>query len=189
LAHTQYYGWGLKNRANLLPSAAQIASADAAVEAARAYLGNTMEILHVIPDYHADYPKPCMNGWGSTHLTIVPNGKVLPCPAASAIRTLSFANVREHSLSWIWHESPAFNAYRGEDWMQEPCRTCARRSVDHGGCRCQAFILTGDARRADPVCHLSPDHGIITDWRARSNQPAQPEESETLVHRVMTARA
>jgi pyrroloquinoline quinone biosynthesis protein E len=189
LAHTQYYGWGLKNRATLLPSAEQIAAADAAVDAARAHLGNRMEILHVIPDYHVDYPKPCMNGWGSTHLTVAPDGKVLPCPAASAIRTLSFATVREHSLGWIWHESPAFNAYRGEDWMQDPCRTCSRRTIDHGGCRCQAFILTGDARRADPVCHLSPDHAIITAWRARANQPQEPEEREALTYRVMTARA
>lgn len=184
LAHTQYYGWGLRNRAALLPSADQVARADAAVIAARARLGAAMEILHVIPDYHADYPKPCMNGWGSTHLTVVPTGKVLPCPAAAAIRTLQFDNVRDHSLAWIWRESPAFNAYRGEDWMQEPCRACPRRTIDYGGCRCQAYLLTGDAASADPVCQLSPRHDVITRWRERAN--LADAEPGPMVHRVMT---
>jgi pyrroloquinoline quinone biosynthesis protein E len=170
LAHTQYYGWGLRNREALLPSAAQIEAADVAVREARSRLGNAMHILHVVPDYYAEYPKPCMNGWGSTHLTVVPTGQVLPCPAASAIRTLQFDNVREHSLAWIWRESPSFNAYRGEGWMQQPCRTCPRRTLDFGGCRCQAFLLAGDAAVADPVCHLSPHHRIVEEWRAEANR-------------------
>ncbi len=184
LAHTQYYGWALRNRAALLPSAEQVRQADIAVQEARARLGASMQILHVIPDYHAEYPKPCMNGWGSTHLTVVPTGQVLPCPAAAAIRTLHFASVRDHPLSWIWRDSPAFNAYRGQAWMQEPCRTCPRREIDFGGCRCQAFLLTGDAAATDPVCYLSPNHRIIEQWRARANEGG---DSEQLTHRVMTA--
>jgi len=186
LAHPQYYGWGLRNREALLPSAEQVARADAAVIEARSRLGAAMEILHVIPDYHADYPKPCMNGWGSTHLTVVPTGQVLPCPAAAAIRTLQFDTVRDHSLEWIWRESPAFNAYRGEEWMQEPCRACPRRTIDFGGCRCQAYLLTGAATNADPVCQLSPHHAVITDWRARANRSDADAAQPPVVHRVMT---
>jgi pyrroloquinoline quinone biosynthesis protein E len=175
LAHTQYYGWALRNRATLLPSEEQLRRADAAVEDARARLGNTLQILHVIPDYYEKYPKPCMNGWGSTHLTVAPTGVVLPCPAAAAIRTLKFDNVRDHSLGWIWRDSPGFNAYRGEAWMQSPCATCPRRTIDFGGCRCQAFLVTGDAAATDPVCHLSPHHGKIETWREQANLPARPE--------------
>jgi PqqA peptide cyclase len=187
LAHTQYYGWALKNRAALLPSAQQLQRANEAVDEARARLGNAMQILHVIPDYYENYPKPCMNGWGSTHLTVTPTGAVLPCPAAAAIRTLTFSNVRDHSLEWIWRESPSFSAYRGDDWMQSPCKTCPRRAIDFGGCRCQAFLLTGDAASADPVCHLSPDHGLIEAWRVRANQPARAVQ-EQFVPRLMTVR-
>jgi pyrroloquinoline quinone biosynthesis protein E len=189
LAHTQYYGWALRNRAALLPSAAQIGRANAAVQEARGWLGNAMQILHVVPDYYADYPKPCMNGWGSTHLTVVPTGRVLPCPAASAIRTLRFDGVRERSLEWIWRESPAFNAFRGEDWMRAPCRTCPRRTIDFGGCRCQAYLLAGDAAAADPVCHLSPHHHVVEEWRAQANQAhEEPEEAAAPAHGV-AARA
>jgi pyrroloquinoline quinone biosynthesis protein E len=188
LAHTQYYGWALRNRAALLPSGAQVRRAEEAVQEARARLGNAMQILHVIPDYHEDYPKPCMNGWGSTHLTVTPTGTVLPCPAAAAIRTLHFESVRERSLGWIWRDSEAFNAYRGEQWMLPPCRACPRRTVDFGGCRCQAFLLTGEARAADPVCHLSPDHHLIEEWRAHANQAPSPERRPSLVYRVMTTK-
>ena len=186
LAHTQYYGWALRNRAALLPSAPQLKSADDAVQEARARLGNAMQILHVIPDYYEDYPKPCMNGWGSTHLTVTPTGTVLPCPAAAAIRTLSFASVRDHDLAWIWRDSPGFSAYRGDAWMQSPCKTCPRREIDFGGCRCQAFLLTGNAAAADPVCHLSPDHGLIEAWRVQANRPDRAPQ-ESFVPRVMTA--
>lgn len=186
LAHTHYYGWGLRNRAALLPSADQAGRADAAVIEARARLGASMEVLHVIPDYHADYPKPCMNGWGSTHLAVVPIGRVLPCPAAAAIRSLRFDSVRDHSLAWIWRESPAFNAYRGEAWMQEPWRACPPRRFDLGGCRCQAYLLTGDAANADPVCQLSPRDDIISDWRVRANQADADASPLPAVHRAMT---
>jgi len=115
----------------------------------------------VIPDYYARLPKPCVGGWGRRSLNVTPAGKVLPCHAAETIPGLDFWSVREHSLADIWKNSPAFNAFRGTAWMQEPCRSCARREVDFGGCRCQAFALTGDARATDPVCHLAPHHDDV----------------------------
>jgi pyrroloquinoline quinone biosynthesis protein E len=160
LANTQYYGWAWRNKEALLPSTAQLARAEPVVRAARTRLRDRMEIIYVVPDYHGRYPKPCMGGWGRRQLTVVPNGDVLPCPPAHAL-PLPRASVREHSLAWIWESSPLFQRFRGTDWMPEPCRSCPRREVDFGGCRCQAFLLTGDAARTDPVCHLSPDHGIV----------------------------
>ncbi len=115
----------------------------------------------VVPDYYARLPKPCVGGWGRRSLNVTPAGKVLPCHAAKLIPGLEFWSVREHSLADIWKDSPAFNAFRGTAWMQEPCRSCARRDIDFGGCRCQAFALTGDARATDPVCHLAPSHDAV----------------------------
>jgi PqqA peptide cyclase len=160
LANTQYYGWALRNRDALLPSRAQLERAEVAVRAARERLKERMEIIYVIPDYYSRYPKPCMDGWGRRQLTVVPNGDVLPCPTAHTL-PLPRASVREHSLAWIWERSPLFRRFRGTDWMPDPCRGCDRRELDFGGCRCQAFQLTGDAARTDPVCHLSPDHDVV----------------------------
>jgi pyrroloquinoline quinone biosynthesis protein E len=160
LANTQYYGWALHNRSGLLPSRAQVERAEVLVRAARERLAGRMEVIYVLPDYYSRYPKPCMGGWGRRQLTVVPDGNVLPCPTAHDL-PLPRASVREHSLAWIWEESPLFRRFRGTDWMPEPCRSCNRRELDFGGCRCQAFQLTGDAARTDPVCHLSPDHGIV----------------------------
>jgi pyrroloquinoline quinone biosynthesis protein E len=115
----------------------------------------------VLPDYHAQYPKACMGGWGQKMILINPSGRALPCHAAEVIPGLSFESVREKSLSWIWRESPAFQKFRGEEWMQMPCRDCEHRSEDFGGCRCQAFLLTGDADATDPVCTLSPKHDTV----------------------------
>ncbi|HVV17931.1 MAG TPA: pyrroloquinoline quinone biosynthesis protein PqqE [Pseudonocardiaceae bacterium] len=159
LANTQYYGWAWRNRAALLPSRAQLDAAEAVVRAARERL--RMDIVYVLPDYYSRYPKPCMGGWAARQLTVTPNGDVLPCPAAQSL-PLPTASVREHPLSWIWAESPVMTAFRGTDWMPDPCRSCERRESDFGGCRCQAFQLTGDAARTDPVCHLSPDHDLVT---------------------------
>ncbi|MFI9011911.1 pyrroloquinoline quinone biosynthesis protein PqqE [Actinosynnema sp. NPDC053489] len=159
LANTQYYGWALRNRAALLPTREQLARADEVVAAARA--GTGMEIVHVVADHHEAHPKPCMHGWGARQLTVTPGGDVLPCPAAGVIDGLGVENVRDRPLADIWHDSPAFTAYRGFDWMREPCRSCARREVDLGGCRCQAFQLTGDAAATDPVCALSPHRGLV----------------------------
>jgi pyrroloquinoline quinone biosynthesis protein E len=161
IAHVQYYGWALKNRAALMPSADQVARAAAAVEQLRRRHHGEIVIDAVVPDYYARLPKPCVGGWGRRSLNVTPSGKVLPCHAAESITGLEFWSVREHSLADIWQNSPAFNAFRGTAWMQEPCRSCARRDIDFGGCRCQAFALTGDARATDPVCHLAPSHDQI----------------------------
>ena len=172
LANTQYYGWALHNRDLLLPSRAQLEHAEAVVRAAREQPAGDMEIFYVIPDYYSRYPKPCMGGWGSRQLTVAPNGDVLPCPTAQGL-PLPRATVRERSLEWIWEESPLFQRFRGTDWMPEPCRSCERRELDFGGCRCQAFQLTGDAARTDPVCQLSPDHAIVADAVQAANDPTR----------------
>jgi pyrroloquinoline quinone biosynthesis protein E len=161
LANTQYYGWALENRASLMPTREQVARAHAtAEEAIRRYKGR-MQVLFVLPDYFEKYPKPCYGGWGKLYLVVAPDGKVLPCHGATHITTLAFDNVRDRSLEWIWQQSPAFQAYRGDEWMREPCKSCPRKAVDFGGCRCQAFALTGAAENADPVCVLSPDRHMI----------------------------
>ena len=161
IAHTQYYAWALVNRKALMPSRAQTEKAVAEVEALRSVYAGKIVIDHVIPDYYANYPKACMGGWAKRTLNVTPRGKVLPCHAAETIPGLEFWTVNDHSLADIWWNSPAFNAFRGTDWMREPCRSCERKEIDYGGCRCQAFALTGDARNADPICHLSPDHDKV----------------------------
>jgi pyrroloquinoline quinone biosynthesis protein E len=175
LANTQYYGWALRNREALLPSKAQVERAEAVVRAARPRLQGRMDVIYVLPDYYNQYPKPCMGGWGKRQLTVAPNGDALPCPAAQAI-PLPRASVREDSLARIWTESPLFQRFRGTDWMPDPCRSCHRREIDFGGCRCQAFLLTGDAARTDPVCQLSPDHGIVAETVRAANEGTRPSE-------------
>ena len=144
-----------------MPRRTEVEDSIALVEAARARLKGELVIDMVIPDYYARYPKPCAGGWGRIAINVSPSGKALPCHAAESIPGLEFWNVRDHSLSHIWQSNPAFRAFRGTDWMREPCRTCERREIDWGGCRCQALALTGDARNADPACHKSPDHERI----------------------------
>ena len=141
-----------------MPSVEQVNRAVATVEELRRRHHGKIVIDAVVPDYYARFPKPCVGGWGRRSLNVTPAGKVLPCHAAESIPGLEFWSVREHSLADIWANSPAFNAFRGTTWMQEPCASCARREIDFGGCRCQAFALTGDARATDPVCHLAPRH-------------------------------
>ncbi len=170
IAHVQYYGWALENRARLMPTREQVARAAALVEELRARHHGRIVIDAVVPDYYARYPKPCVGGWGRRSLNVTPAGKVLPCHAAESIPGLEFWNVREHSLAEIWASSPAFNAFRGTAWMKEPCASCPRREQDFGGCRCQAFALAGDAAAADPVCHLSPDHARIAELAAVQNE-------------------
>ncbi|MEW5965124.1 MAG: pyrroloquinoline quinone biosynthesis protein PqqE [Pseudomonadota bacterium] len=161
LANLQYYNWALLNRSELLPTREQLARSEAVVNAARERLGKRMTIYFVVPDYYDNRPKACMNGWGSIHLTIAPDGTALPCQESRLIRSLDFPNVRDHGLDWIWRESPAFNAFRGDGWMKDPCRSCAERENDFGGCRCQAFLLTGDAANTDPVCAKSPYRHLV----------------------------
>ena len=161
IAHAQYYGWALKNRSALMPTAEQVKRAAATVEALRHKHHGEIVIDAVVPDYHARLPKPCVGGWGRRSLNVTPSGRVLPCHAAESIPGLEFWSVREHALADIWAHSPAFEAFRGTAWMKEPCLSCARREIDFGGCRCQAFALTGDARATDPVCHLAPGHDKV----------------------------
>jgi len=168
LANTQYYGWALRNRDFLLPTRAQLEAGRAVYERKKAALQDKMELIWVLPDYYEPFPKPCMGGWGQMHLTVSPDGTVLPCQAAASIKSLQFENVREHDLAWIWRESDSFNKFRGFEWMQEPCRNCDRRFQDFGGCRCQALALTGDASRTDPACKWAPDHHLISEAVSRA---------------------
>jgi pyrroloquinoline quinone biosynthesis protein E len=166
IAHVQYYGWALKNHAQLMPTRTQVERAVEVVERLRKQHHGQIVIDAVVPDYYARFPKACVGGWGRRSLNVTPSGKVLPCHAAETIPGLEFWNVREHSLADIWDNSPAFMAFRGTEWMQEPCRSCPKATEDFGGCRCQAFALTGDARATDPVCHLSPHHGKVEELAA-----------------------
>ena len=161
LANTQYYGWGLLNREDLLPTRDQLVAAEAVYDKLKPQLRGTLELLWIIPDYYEQRPKPCMGGWAAQALTVAPDGRALPCPVAGEISSLTYPRIQEHSLEWIWHQSPAFNAFRGTAWMPSPCRDCAHREEDFGGCRCQAFALTGDAARTDPVCGLSADRVLV----------------------------
>ncbi|MGQ0663506.1 MAG: pyrroloquinoline quinone biosynthesis protein PqqE, partial [Pseudomonadota bacterium] len=161
IAHVQYYGWALKNRAALMPSRAQLEQATAAVAAARERLKGVIVIDYVVPDYYAKRPKSCMGGWGRQFLNVSPVGKVLPCHAAETFTTLEFDCVRQRPLQDIWENSAAFNRFRGTAWMPEPCRSCERREIDWGGCRCQAFAILGDAGATDPACGLSPFHEVM----------------------------
>lgn len=170
LANTQYHGWALRNRAALLPTREQLEDAAAIVEAKRERARAAgLSVLFVRPDYYAERPKPCMGGWGRLALVVDPTGLVLPCHEASELPGLEFWRAGERALAACWHDAPGMRAYRGTDWMPDPCRSCPDRERDFGGCRCQAFRLTGDARRADPACSLSPDHAIIV---AARGEPA-----------------
>ncbi len=172
IAHTQYYGWALKNRAALLPTRAQLEKAVQTVTAAEKRLAGRIRIDSVVPDYYAQYPKACMGGWGRRLMLINPSGRVLPCHAAEVIPGLEFENVRQQSLEFIWQQSSSFQRFRGEGWMPEPCRTCERRAEDFGGCRCQALLLAGDAAATDPACSLAPAHHIVEAAVAEANSGA-----------------
>ncbi len=161
LANTQYYAWALENRRALMPTRRQYEQAEQVVRRELPRYRGTMEIAFVGNDYLSGVPKPCMGGWGRSYICINPLGEVLPCHAASVIPGLRFDSVRELSLADIWRDSPAINAFRGDAWMTEPCRSCPQKAVDFGGCRCQAFLLTGDAAVADPICRFSSHHAVI----------------------------
>jgi PqqA peptide cyclase len=158
IAHVQYYGWGLKNRAALMPTHKQLETATAIVNQARERLKGVLVFDYVVPDYYARRPKSCMGGWGQRFLNINPAGKVMPCHAAETIPGLQFVTVHDNNLAEIWANSDAFRRFRGTGWMPEPCRSCDRREIDWGGCRCQALAVTGDAANTDPACELSPNH-------------------------------
>lgn len=170
IANVQYYGWALRNRRALLPTREQLRASLATIASGQERLRGKMRLDYVLPDYYAKYPKPCMGGWGRSLMLMDPAGFCMPCHAAGAIAGMQFNSARDRSLEWIWQESDAFNKFRGQDWMQEPCRSCDRREQDFGGCRCQAFLLTGDASETDPVCSLSPRRGMVDAILAETQQ-------------------
>jgi pyrroloquinoline quinone biosynthesis protein E len=186
VANVQYYGWAFENRDRLLPTREQVRETVATVDAARERLKGRMRIDCVLPDYYARFPKACMGGWGQGLILIDPAGVALPCHAARVIPGLNFDNVRSKSLNWIWEESAAFQRFRGDEWMQEPCRSCERKTRDFGGCRCQAMLYTGDPDATDPVCSLAPRRDLIdaviakaadaskSDWLYRINPSNTP---------------
>jgi len=184
-ASVQYYGWGLANRERLLPTREQLDYCIAALNKAEERFKGKTRLVFVVPDYYAKYPKPCVGGWGRKLMLVSPDGTALPCHAATVIPGMRFENVREKGLREIWETSEAFQKFRGEDWMQEPCKTCDRRHQDFGGCRCQAFLLAGDAASTDPVCSLAPTRGkvdaILTEIKQLS--PAIPVEKPAWVYR------
>jgi pyrroloquinoline quinone biosynthesis protein E len=169
IANVQYYGWALENRAALLPSERQLSASLATVKAAQERLKGRLRIDFVVPDYYGKYPKPCMDGWGRKLMLINPAGEVMPCHAAGVIPGMRFENVTNRPLRWIWEESEAFQRFRGEAWMPEPCRSCERRTQDFGGCRCQALLLAGDASATDPACSLAPSHHVVAAAVAQAN--------------------
>ncbi|GAC1415123.1 MAG: pyrroloquinoline quinone biosynthesis protein PqqE [Acidobacteriaceae bacterium] len=171
IAHVQYYGWALKNRSLLMPTQEQVNRSLPIIEAAKERLKGRIQVEAVFPDYFGSYPKACVGGWGRQMMLIDPLGQALPCHAAAVIPGLHFDNVREHDLSWIWESSPAFERFRGDTWMSETCLACPRKERDFGGCRCQAFLLTGDAEAIDPVCRFSPDHNLLETLRTPSENP------------------
>ncbi len=188
VANVQYYGWAFENRGRLLPTREQVHETISIVDAARERLRGRMRIDCVLPDYYARYPKACMGGWGQGLLLVDPAGVVLPCHAARVIPGLSFEDVRSKPLGWIWEQSEAFQRFRGEEWMQEPCRSCERRTRDFGGCRCQAFLYTGDANATDPVCSLAPQRGLIDAVIAADTRIGAVEEAHW-VYRINPANA
>ena len=182
IAHVQYYGWALENRAALMPTRGQVDKALAVVVEAQKRNAGKIRIDSVAPDYYARYPKACMGGWGRQLMLIDPAGRALPCHAAGVIPGLQFDNVKSHSLEWLWKESSAFQKFRGEAWMPEPCRSCDRRTEDFGGCRCQAMQLLGKAEATDPACHLSPDHHLMEEALTKANSDqviAQPSAADS----------
>jgi pyrroloquinoline quinone biosynthesis protein E len=191
IAHTQYYGWALQNRGALLPTRAQLEKAVEVVAAAEKRLAGRIRIDSVVPDYYARFPKACMGGWGRRLMLIAPAGKVLPCHAAEVIPGMTFENIREQSLELIWQNSPSFQRFRGEEWMPEPCRSCDQRTIDFGGCRCQALLLTGDADATDPACSLAPAHHIIEAALLETNSNgaiSQPVSATSFVQLQQSAK-
>jgi pyrroloquinoline quinone biosynthesis protein E len=184
IAHAQYYGWALRNRQALMPTREQVAHAMREMESIRPLYQGRLVIDLVVPDYYARRPKACMGGWARRSLNVAPSGRVLPCHAAESIPGLQFWSVRDHSLQDIWRRSPAFQAFRGTDWMREPCRSCEMRDIDNGGCRCQAMAITGDAAATDPACELSPHHARM---RALADQEST-EADESYVYRGRVVR-
>jgi pyrroloquinoline quinone biosynthesis protein E len=188
LANTQYYGWAHANRAQLMPTAEQLRDAEAVVERYRSEVGARCQIYFVVPDYFEKRPKRCMNGWGAVFLGVAPDGAALPCHAARSLPGLTFPNVKEVSIRAIWYESDAFNRFRGFDWMKEPCKSCEEKGIDAGGCRCQAYLLTGDAAATDPVCDKSPMHEKVVTVVRQAASKRDPDEQPMMFRNDANSR-
>ncbi|MGR9090133.1 MAG: pyrroloquinoline quinone biosynthesis protein PqqE [Gammaproteobacteria bacterium] len=192
LASTQYYGWSKLNAGHLLPTREQLKRAEAIAHDYQERFRDRMRIIYVVPDYYEDRPKACMNGWGSVFLTITPDGSALPCHAAGQLPGITFPNVKDLGIEAIWNESDAFNRFRGFDWMREPCRSCPEKTQDFGGCRCQAYMMTGDARNADPVCAKSPHHAALVaevDELIASGNPNDTQAAPIIFRNMKNSRA
>lgn len=189
IANAQYNGWAFLNKSMLLPTLEQYRQARLITEQAQANLKGRLRIDFVVPDYLARFPKACMGGWGRQLLLVDPSGRVLPCHSAASLPGLEFPNIRERELSWIWNESPLFQKFRGDAWMPEICRSCERKEKDYGGCRCQAFLVTGNAFAADPVCSRSPDRLLIDGFVRQVEHPgnAEDDDSNRWTYRQMTS--
>jgi len=185
IAHVQYYAWALLNRSSLMPTRESFMTAAKQVEEAREKYKGIIVIDMVVPDYYAKFPKPCMGGWAKQILNVTPSGRVLPCHAAESITHLQFDNVKDRKLADIWLNGDVFNKYRGTEWMKEPCRSCPRKEIDFGGCRCQAFALTGDATNTDPACSLSPMH---EEWAKVAEVESHSTPPEFVYRRVGAAK-
>jgi pyrroloquinoline quinone biosynthesis protein E len=183
LANTQYYGWAHLNRDTLLPTREQFEEAEKIAQAYKEKVAGKMKIYYVVPDYYEDRPKACMNGWGTTFLTIAPDGTALPCHSARELPGLDCPNVKDFSVDEIWNESKTFNFFRGTDWMQEPCRSCDEKLKDFGGCRCQAFLFNGDMYSTDPVCSKSPERHRIDDAINSARELALSDREKPLIFR------
>jgi pyrroloquinoline quinone biosynthesis protein E len=183
LANTQYYGWAHANRDLLLPTKEQFAEAEKIAQEFKETVAGKMKIYYVVPDFHEDRPKACMNGWGTTFLTIAPDGVALPCHSARDLPNLECPNVTDYSIEEIWHDSKAFNFFRGFEWMTEPCRSCGEKEKDFGGCRCQAYLLTGDMYATDPVCSKSPNRHVIDEAIASARTAALSDNEKPLIFR------
>jgi len=188
LANTQYYGWAVKNRAQLMPTLEQVREAERVVNDYRERIGDKCKLLFVVPDYFENRPKACMSGWGAVFLGVAPDGVALPCHNARDLPGLNLPNVRDMGLAEIWRDSAAFNAYRGNDWMQEPCRSCDEKAIDLGGCRCQAFMLAGDAAATDPVCSKSPNRGKIDQVIKFAARPGADVEAGRVIEQPIIFR-
>lgn len=188
LANTQYYGWAWHNRDALMPTREQLLEAEAVVQGYRERIGNRCRLLFVVPDYYEDRPKACMNGWGAVFLAVAPDGLAMPCHNARHLPGLELPSVRDNSLAWIWNESPAFQRYRGDAWMAEPCRSCPEKTKDFGGCRCQAYMIAGDAAATDPVCAKSPLRPRVDALIRQATQPAETQvKSQPILFRADAA--
>lgn len=183
LANTQYYGWAHTNRDQLLPTQEQFDKAEKIAQDYKKKVEGKMKIYYVVPDYYEDRPKACMNGWGTTFLTIAPDGVALPCHSARQLPGLDCPNVNDYSIDEIWNDSKAFNFFRGQDWMQEPCRSCPEKEKDFGGCRCQAYLLTGDMYKTDPVCSKSPLRHVVQEAIDSAVQTSQQVIEKPLIFR------